>query len=147
MTNRPSTATERTASRQALRPPLRRSRNDRMLLGVCGGVARSLRVDPALVRMLAVLLLLAGVGAPAYLVAWLLVPEADATEARVPLTVDARVRHRAAVVLGTALLMSGLFLLLHGQPWFQLHVLWRALVAPAGMALFFAARSLAARHR
>lgn len=57
---------------------LRRSRSDRMLAGVCGGIADYLRVDPTLVRVgFAVLTVVsAGAAAIAYLVAWLLMPEA-----------------------------------------------------------------------
>lgn len=57
---------------------LRRSRSDRMLTGVCGGVASYLKVDPTLVRVgFAVLVIVTGgVALLAYLVAWLLMPEA-----------------------------------------------------------------------
>lgn len=58
---------------------LRRSRTDRMVAGVCGGVAEMLGVDAALVRILLVAATLFGVGTGAilYLVAWILVPEAE----------------------------------------------------------------------
>lgn len=61
------------------RIPLRRSRSDRMLSGVCGGVAEALDVDAALIRIGLVLLTVFGVGAGAvaYVAAWILVPEAD----------------------------------------------------------------------
>ncbi|GAA1343586.1 PspC domain-containing protein [Saccharothrix algeriensis] len=56
---------------------LRRSRDDRMVAGVCGGVARLLGVDAALLRILLVAATLVGFGAGAvlYLAAWFLVPE------------------------------------------------------------------------
>jgi phage shock protein C len=56
---------------------LRRSRDDRMVAGVCGGIARMLGMDAALVRLLLVAATLLGFGAGAviYLVAWLVVPE------------------------------------------------------------------------
>jgi phage shock protein C len=56
---------------------LRRSRTDRVLGGVCGGLGEYLGVDAALVRIAAVLLVFAGgAGIVAYLVAWILIPEA-----------------------------------------------------------------------
>ena len=66
------------------RPPrssqfrLRRSRTDRMLGGVCGGLAESLGADAALLRVLVVALTLITGGAAAliYLAAWVLAPEA-----------------------------------------------------------------------
>jgi phage shock protein C len=56
---------------------LYRSRKDRMLAGVCGGLAEYFGIDPVIVRILALILLLPG-GLPGllpYLVLWLLVPE------------------------------------------------------------------------
>ncbi|MFI9010368.1 PspC domain-containing protein [Actinosynnema sp. NPDC053489] len=56
---------------------LRRSRTDKMVAGVCGGVAELLGVDAALIRIVLVAATLLGFGAGAvlYLAAWLLVPE------------------------------------------------------------------------
>lgn len=56
---------------------LRRSRNDRMVAGVCGGVADMFGIDAALVRigLVAATLLGFGTGAVLYLVAWMVVPE------------------------------------------------------------------------
>ncbi len=55
---------------------LYRSRKDRLLGGVCGGIAEYFGVDPALVRIIAVLLIVAGGGAIlAYVLAWFLIPE------------------------------------------------------------------------
>jgi phage shock protein C len=55
---------------------LYRSRDDRVLAGVCGGLGTYLGVDPTLVRIIAVLsLFLPGPQLLAYLVAWIIVPE------------------------------------------------------------------------
>jgi phage shock protein C len=56
---------------------LRRSRSDRMVAGVCGGAARMLGVDAALIRVLlvAATILGFGTGAIIYLICWLIVPE------------------------------------------------------------------------
>jgi phage shock protein PspC (stress-responsive transcriptional regulator) len=55
-----------------------RSRDDRWISGVCGGVAAYLGVDANLVRLVVVLGTIFGFGslAIAYLVAWILMPEA-----------------------------------------------------------------------
>jgi len=55
-----------------------RLRDDRMVAGVCSGVARYLGVDPTLVRLLAVLGIFFSFGTAlvAYVVAWVLMPEA-----------------------------------------------------------------------
>jgi phage shock protein PspC (stress-responsive transcriptional regulator) len=61
------------------RHTLRRSRTDRVLGGVCGGIAETYRLDPALLRVAAVALTLVTGGAAAvvYAAAWALAPEAD----------------------------------------------------------------------
>ena len=57
---------------------LRRSRSDRYVGGVCGGVATYLNMDPTLVRILTVVLsLFTGVPVILYLVALFLMPEED----------------------------------------------------------------------
>jgi phage shock protein PspC (stress-responsive transcriptional regulator) len=57
---------------------LARSRQDRWLTGVCGGVAEYAGVDANLVRLVVVLGTIFGFGSllVAYVVAWLLMPEA-----------------------------------------------------------------------
>ncbi len=54
---------------------LHRSRRDRMIAGVCGGLAERLDVDPTIVRLIFVLLaLLGGHGILIYLILWLIMP-------------------------------------------------------------------------
>ncbi|HEX6497936.1 MAG TPA: PspC domain-containing protein [Micromonosporaceae bacterium] len=62
---------------------LRRSRDDRMIGGVCAGLARYLGVDPTVVRVLAVVLTVVTGGglALAYLVVWMIMPQESATGA------------------------------------------------------------------
>lgn len=54
-----------------------RSRDDRWIAGVCGGVASYLGVDANLVRLIVVLGTIFGFGSllVAYIVAWVLMPE------------------------------------------------------------------------
>ncbi|HEV8560307.1 MAG TPA: PspC domain-containing protein [Actinophytocola sp.] len=68
------TYTEETSTKQ-----LRRSRSDRMVAGVCGGIAKHFGVDAALVRILLVAATILGIGTGAvlYLACWLIVPEED----------------------------------------------------------------------
>ena len=56
---------------------LTRSRSDRMLAGVCGGLAAYFGLDPSLVRIGYALLTFFTVFAaiPVYLIMWLIVPE------------------------------------------------------------------------
>lgn len=56
---------------------LRRSHNDRMVAGVCGGIARMFNMDAALLRILLVAVTLISFGgwAVIYLIAWFMMPE------------------------------------------------------------------------
>ena len=56
---------------------LYRSRNDKILGGVCAGIANYFEVDPVIVRLLLVLgtLFSMGLGILAYLIAWMIIPE------------------------------------------------------------------------
>lgn len=60
---------------------LYRSRADKVLGGVCGGLAEYFNVDPTFIRIVAVLLVFAkGVGLLAYLIAWIIVPRQPVDE-------------------------------------------------------------------
>lgn len=60
---------------------IKRSRDDRMLGGVCGGIAEHFDIDPVIVRIATVVLVCAvGVGAVAYVAAWILMPLDDRPE-------------------------------------------------------------------
>ena len=55
---------------------LYRSRTDRKLAGVCGGIAAYLNMDPSIIRLIWVLIsLAAGSGLIAYLICALVIPE------------------------------------------------------------------------
>ena len=75
-TSQPNNPEPRERRQQPVR--VERSRSDRVLGGVCGGIARSVGVDPVLVRIAVVLIGLVSGGAVmlAYLVAWVLLPQA-----------------------------------------------------------------------
>lgn len=54
---------------------LYRSRKNRMICGVCGGVGEYLNVDPTVIRLLVLLLGFTGTGLVAYIVAAVIMPE------------------------------------------------------------------------
>ncbi|MCK4553017.1 PspC domain-containing protein [Candidatus Pacearchaeota archaeon] len=55
---------------------LYRSKKERMIAGVCGGIAEYLNTDPTIVRLLWVVgSFFWGIGIIAYLAAWIIVPE------------------------------------------------------------------------
>jgi phage shock protein PspC (stress-responsive transcriptional regulator) len=72
---------------------LYRSRSDRMIAGVCGGLGQYLQVDPVWIRLLFVLLLFAsGFGFWAYLILWIIIPEEGRVTTATGDTVQANVQ-------------------------------------------------------
>jgi phage shock protein PspC (stress-responsive transcriptional regulator) len=63
-----------------VRAPLRRSRSDRMVAGVVGGLATYLGVDPTLARVVYVVAAVVSAAFPGlvvYGILWLVIPEGD----------------------------------------------------------------------
>jgi phage shock protein C len=52
-----------------------RSKNDRIIAGICGGLAKYFDIDPAIVRIIFILLFFfKGVGFLAYIIMWIVIP-------------------------------------------------------------------------
>ncbi len=118
---------------------LYRSRNERMIAGVAGGLADRYGWDPAFVRIVFVLigLMSAGSGIVAYVVAWLVIPEHDTGAVRT----DEHVRGRmwlGAVLLGLGLMSVLDVLGLDNGPG---RVAWPLMLVGAGVALLVVRRS------
>ena len=61
---------------QGLKQGLYRSKSDRMIAGVCGGLAKRFNIPAIWVRLAFVLIiLLGGAGILLYLILWIIVPE------------------------------------------------------------------------
>jgi phage shock protein PspC (stress-responsive transcriptional regulator) len=90
-----------------------RSRDDRVLGGVCGGLARYFNIDPTLVRIATVaLVFVGGVGVIAYAAALVFVPEDDGTGHPAP-----RNSSRWTTIAGATLLVIAGLALLDGPHW------------------------------
>ncbi|HWI72300.1 MAG TPA: PspC domain-containing protein, partial [Baekduia sp.] len=101
------------APRTEAEPPRRllRSRDDRVLGGVCSGLARYFNVDPLIIRIAAVaLIFVGGFAVAAYIAALLLVPEDDGTGHAVPGKPG-----RLSTILGAVVIVLGGVVLLDGH--------------------------------
>jgi len=91
---------------------LRRSRDERVIAGVCGGLGRYLGVDPVLLRIAFVILAIAGGGGILlYVLSWILIPEEREGEdlgTAPPSSVDT-----TRLIVGGALIAVGTILLLN----------------------------------
>ena len=114
-----------------------RSRSDRVIAGVCGGVGTRLGIDATIVRIAFVALALAWVGVPLYLLAWILLPQSPTTAVRPEpagaepqaRTVTRRAAGMALIVLGTVLLVRHLGVALPDT------VIWPALCVAFGLGI------------
>jgi phage shock protein PspC (stress-responsive transcriptional regulator) len=90
---------------------LLRSRSDRVLGGVCGGLGRYFNVDPIIFRIAAIaLVFLGGAGVLLYLAALILVPS-EGTDAAAQAPAEGRNRWVVIAVVGLGLLVAWPFLL------------------------------------
>lgn len=117
---------------------LRRSRSDRILGGVCGGLARAMGLDPLVVRVAVVALTVAGgTGALVYVLAWLFLPEegSDRSMARAAVsdggTSLGEVLAVGSIVLGVILLVRATGI------WFSDAFVWPLLLAGVGLAVIW----------
>lgn len=133
---------------------LTRSRTDTILGGVAAGLAEYLRTDPALVRIAWAILvpLTNGAALLAYVVAWVVVPEAPAPERDGDAAADARddappleqpaaarrgdLEGRAGIVGGVGLVLLGAwFLAREYLPAFNWNLVWPLVLVGIGVLI------------
>lgn len=119
---------------------LMRSETDRMIAGVCGGLAAYLGVDPVLVRLAFVILFLAsGIGLAIYAILWLVVPTPSRVQPEIRLVDEEyddpsalKTRFSPAATVGVILILFGAFFLLSqmgGAPGY----IWPVILIGAGL--------------
>ena len=133
-TTEPPTAEQPTPAAPTAEPRrLYRSRSDRVIGGVCGGLAKYFGIDPVIVRVVAVaLIFLGGTGLIAYLAGVLLIPNEG--EGGAP----AEGPRRAMVIAGAILLVIaiGVALPFHGGWWGNWSLVPLGLIAIAGLVVW-----------
>jgi phage shock protein PspC (stress-responsive transcriptional regulator) len=73
----------------ATRPPLTRSRTDRKVAGVCGGLGAYFGIDPLIIRIVIVILsIFGGSGILLYAAGWLLIPDEGESQSTIQRLVD-----------------------------------------------------------
>jgi signal transduction histidine kinase/phage shock protein PspC (stress-responsive transcriptional regulator) len=135
--------------------PLQRRSDQRLVAGVCAGVAQWLGVDPSVVRIaFAVLAASGGVGLVLYGVLWATLPvegtpsaagqwlhrRTDSTRARRPV-VAAYAAHGQRVLAVGLLALGSLLLFRELGLWFGDRLVWPATLAAVGLALVWPQRS------
>jgi phage shock protein C len=119
---------------------LYRSRSDRMIAGVAGGLAQSMRLDPSIVRIIWAILVPAtgGLALIVYIVMAIVVPEEPAgAEHAPPRPVTGT---SFAVPVGAALVVLGAYLLLRQYiPQLDFDRIWPVLLIGLGVLLLIVA--------
>jgi len=91
-----------------------RSRKDRMIAGVCGGLAELLGIDSTLIRFIwGITVFFGGFGIFAYILAMIVIPEAPEGESLIQNEVPHRITNvEWGVIFGLFIILFGLLLLL-----------------------------------
>ncbi len=138
-----------------------RSRTDRMVSGVCGGLAEYLGIEAVWVRLFFVLTAMAnGFGLLVYLILWIIMPEAGREDATTGQTIESNIEEvagkaeefaknvgsavrggpnrQAGIIVGVALIGLGVVFLmdtLHIFTWLSFDRLWPLVLIAGGLAL------------
>jgi phage shock protein PspC (stress-responsive transcriptional regulator) len=120
---------------------LERSRSDRMLAGVCGGLARYFDIHPAFYRVgFVVLTLIGGAGILIYLAAALVIPDEGEEDSIASAALRER-RDRPGPLIGLALIaVAGLVLLSRVSIWPRGDAAWILVLIAGGIVLLLTHR-------
>ena len=120
---------------------LRRSDDDRVIAGVCGGLGAYLGVDPVLIRIAAVILIFAGgAGLVLYGVGWIAIPEES--DAAAPVGEPRTPESHGGAVLGIIFIALGAVFLID-EIWpdvLSWRYVWPVALIAVGAAVLFRAR-------
>lgn len=131
---------------------LTRSDTDKMIAGICGGLAAYLGIDSVLVRALFFFLILAsGIGFPIYLILWFIMPRDDNQHKPNAEVLQDNIEEMGQTVtrsvnrfgrpgtVGTLLVLLGLYFLLSELGflnWLSSGIFWPLLIVAFGVYMF-----------
>ncbi|HHV65622.1 MAG TPA: PspC domain-containing protein [Peptococcaceae bacterium] len=128
---------------------LYRSRDNRILAGVCSGIAEYFDIDPAFVRIIWLISVFAGIGIIAYIICWLAIPErsyspfntADGSDMYPDREGSSAEREKNRRFLGIALIIIGsIFMLDKLFRWFNLDIVIPLGIIALGLYILYSAR-------
>ncbi|KPU42289.1 phage shock protein C [Oxobacter pfennigii] len=123
-----------------------RSRNNKMIAGVCGGIAEYFAIDPTIVRLVWVLITLTyGIGLIAYIIAAIVIPDnmyqsyenyeqkSNEEYAKPAVSSD-----KTNLIIGCILVLIGAFAVLKRFfYWFDFSLLWPVLLIAVGAIILY----------
>lgn len=111
---------------------LYRSRSNKMIAGVCGGIGEYFNIDPTIIRILWVLCSFSGIGILAYFVAAIIIPDEGSTA--VHSSGEWSGSKNANVVIGGILVVLGVLLIArHFLRWFDSGIVWSLIFIAGGI--------------
>ena len=117
---------------------LTRSRTDRLLGGVCGGLARATGLDPLILRVAVVALTLAGgTGALLYVLAWLAIPEEGRERSLAQEAATDKGRDLGEVLAIGSIVLGVILLVRASGLWFNDAFVWPLLLSGVGLAVIW----------
>jgi len=138
---------------------LYRSKEDKLIAGVCGGISEYFMIDPIWVRLAFIVgALIDGIGIVAYIIIWILVPENPTHRSNKQTVVEEKVQKVGATLrkdykdgkinkarngtghfyIGMILILLGaLFLIKNVFGWFDSDVFWPLLIIVIGITLIY----------
>lgn len=129
---------------------LYRSKHDRVIAGVCGGIAGYFNIDPVIIRIIwAIAIIFGGTGVIAYIICWFVMPEEPvelSIDNQNTATIDKIVENpqkpagaTIPLIIGGILLVIGIALLFSNFGFFPFQLFWRvfppALIILIGIAI------------
>ena len=138
---------------------LYKSRKNRVIAGVCGGIAEYLDVDPVLIRVIAVVLLFAGGGSLlAYIIGMIIIPDESRVMAQQadsppdippPPSIPRQSGRTGSLIFGVIMIVLGVNFLLRNIPFFRhyygwfwdmgWHFLWPSILIAIGLLIILKA--------
>ncbi|MDP4092963.1 MAG: PspC domain-containing protein [Bacillota bacterium] len=136
---------------------LYRSRNNRVIAGVCGGISEYFQIDPVLIRLIFIITGVFGAGVLVYFIAMVIMPREDEVnrqgynpdqnewggsnynkQPEEEQYSNGNHTDRSKLVIGVGLILFGcIFLFKQVFPWFHFDFFWPALVIAIGLFFIF----------
>jgi phage shock protein PspC (stress-responsive transcriptional regulator) len=130
-----------------------RSRQNKMIAGVCGGIAEYFNIDPTIVRLVTVVFTLTyGMGLLAYIIAAIVIPEnnSDFSQSNYGTSQNSepaadnsqfngqrKPDGKGYMIIGAVLILCGGALLARRFFWFDLSLLWPVILVAIGLLVIF----------
>jgi Putative stress-responsive transcriptional regulator len=119
-----------------------KSRSNKVIAGVCGGIGECFNVDPTIIRIIWAICFFSGVGLLAYIVAAIIIPEEGSANTNTNTSQDFSYNQtssgNANLIIGGILVVLGIILIgRHFFFWLDSGLVWSLILIAAGAFIIF----------